>query len=151
MKKQLGKPWLAMPCKVLHAAGPIVAERLTAAAVDFKAGAAGVACADLEAGGEDDAVDQILDAFEHQPGLGDALDAAAERIDQGDVRAVEGRQIVVVEGRTLAELPVPRLERLGRLGVVDRLIDPGADLVHLAEVRQLHLGGHGLRCHVTAA
>ena len=48
-----------------------------AAAVDLEAGAPRVGGADLEAGGEDDAVDLVLDAVEHQPVLGDALDAAA--------------------------------------------------------------------------
>jgi hypothetical protein len=43
--------------------------------------------------------------------------------------SVEGVEVLVVEARPLAELAVPRLERLGGLRVVDELVDPRADLV----------------------
>ena len=99
----------------LEPVGPVLGERLAAAAVDLEARAPGVGGADLEAGGEDDAVDLVLDAVEHQALLGDALDALAAGVDQRDVGPVEGRQIFVVEGRALAELAVPGLERLGGL------------------------------------
>ena len=45
-----------------------------------------------------------------------AFDAFALGVDQLDVRPVEGRQVLVVEGRALAQLAVPRLERLGCAG-----------------------------------
>ncbi len=52
-----------------------------------------------------------------------------------------------MEARTLAELAVVRLERLGGLLVSDELVDSRADLLHLLEVGHLHrlrerLGGH---------
>ncbi len=52
-----------------------------------------------------------------------------------------------MEARALAELPVVRLQRLGGLRIFDELVDAGADLLHLLEVRELHrrreaLGGH---------
>jgi hypothetical protein len=49
--------------------------------------------------------------------LGDALDAAVV-VDKVNARPVEGRQVVVVEARPLAELVVPRLEPLGRCRVL---------------------------------
>src|ERR1700735_1037683 len=61
-------------------------------------------------------------------------DAAPHRVDQRDVRPVEGRQIVVIESRALAELAVPRLQRLRGALVLDELVDARADLIHLFEV-----------------
>ena len=74
------------PCRVRKPSAQWSVRVLPSAAVDLEAGAAGVGGADLEAGGEDDAVDLVLDAVDDQARLGDALDALAAGVDQGDVR-----------------------------------------------------------------
>jgi hypothetical protein len=56
-----------------------------------------------------------------------------------------------VEARPLAELAVPRLQRLGHHRVLHDLVDPSADLLHLVEVGQLHRLGQALRAEVAAA
>src|SRR5271154_1204115 len=129
-----------------HAIGPVLAERLAVLADNVVALAPRPGGADLEAGGEDDTVDLVLDAARDDALLRDAFHALGiARVDELDVRAVERRQIVVIEGRPLAELPIPGLERLGRLGVGYGLIDTRANLVHLDEVGKLGLQGLVLR------
>src|SRR5581483_10615213 len=115
----------------LQAIRPIIRERCAIAPIDLEAGAPRIGRADLEAGGEDDAVDLVLDALEHKSLLRDAIDATALRVDELHVGPVEGRQIFVVEGWALAELAIPGLERLGRRLVLDDLVHARADLVHL--------------------
>src|SRR6516225_3372028 len=95
-----------------RARGPVLRELAPVAAIDLKAGPPRVGGAHLEASGEDDAVHLVLDAVEHQPGLGHSLDAAAQGIHQSYVRSVERGQIVVIEGRPLTELAVPGLQSL---------------------------------------
>ncbi len=56
-----------------------------------------------------------------------------------------------MEARSLAELAVVRLERLGGVRIVDDRLDPRADLLHLLEVGQLHGGGQPLGGHVALA
>ena len=46
-----------------------------------------------------------------------------------------------MEARALAELPVPRLERLGHSRIGDHRIDAGPNLIHLLEVGQLEIAG----------
>ena len=53
------------------------------------------------------------------------------------VRLVVGLQVLVVEARPLAELAVPRLQRLGGRRVLDDGVDAGPDLVHLLVVAVL--------------
>ena len=62
MMKQFGKPRLCMPCKRRDAVRPLLGERHAVAAVQLVAGAARVVGADLEAGGEDQAVELVLHA-----------------------------------------------------------------------------------------
>src|SRR3954451_2521250 len=82
---------------------------------------------DLEAGGEDEDVDLVLDPV---GGLhadrGDPLD---RRRLQRDVVAVERREVGVVEARPLAAQPVLRRQLLPRLGVGDLR---GEELLELA-------------------
>ena len=81
----------------------------------------------------------ILDAVRDDAGLGDPLDAlTVAGVDQLDVRPVEGRQIVVVEGRPLAELAIPGLQRLGGGRIGDGFVDARADAVHLLKVGDFH-------------
>jgi len=104
-------------------------------------GAARVVGADLEPGREDQAVELVLDPVDDDAALGDALHAPPVRVDERDVRTVERLQVVVVEARPLAELAVPRLERVGGRGVLHDRVDARADLLHLQEVGGLeHLG-----------
>ncbi len=77
--------------------------------------------------------------------LGDPLDALAVGVDQRDVRPVEGVEIFVVEAGPLAELVVLGLQRLGGGRVLDHAVHPGADLLHLLEVGQLHQVGRDRR------
>ena len=79
--------------------------------------------AHLEPGREDQAVDFVLDAVRHDAVLGEALDPLAVGVDERDVRPVVGVEVLVVEARALAELPVVRLERFGGAGVFDELLD----------------------------
>ena len=81
--------------------------------IGLEAGAAGVLGADLEARGEDQAVELVVLAVGPHAGLVDALDALAVGVDQVRVRLVVGVEVLVVEARPLAQLAVPRLERLG--------------------------------------
>jgi hypothetical protein len=69
--------------------------------MDLEPGAPRVGGADLEAGGEDDAVDRVLDAVHHQAGLGDPIDAAPAGVDQRHVRPVEGLVVVRVQWQPL--------------------------------------------------
>ena len=60
------------------------------------------------------------------------------------VGLVEGLQVLVVEARTLAELPVPSLEVPRRDRILDDGVDPSADLAHLLEVGVLESCQHVL-------
>ena len=87
---------------------------------------------------------------DHHAGLGDALHALAVGVDEVGAGLVERLQVLVVEAGPLAELPVPRLEALGRVRVLDDRVDPGPDLLHLLEVgvlvgRHHPLGGELVR------
>ena len=53
-----------------------------------------------------------------------------------------------MEAGPLAELAVPGLERLGGGRVLDDVVDPRSDLVHLLEVGELHRAGQALGRHV---
>ena len=55
---------------------------------------------------------------------------------------LKASQVVVVEARALAELPVVGLECLGSRGVLHCGVHPSADLLHLLEVG--HLGSVGI-------
>ncbi len=88
----------------------------------------------LEAGGVDQDVEGVLGALVHHAALVDALHAAGRRVHQVHVGQVEGRQVLVVEGRPLAAVGVVGLERLRRLRVFDDRVHPRADLLHDPEV-----------------
>ena len=120
---------------------PVLRQRLSAPADDVVAGAAGVGRAHFEASGEDQAVEFVFLAIRHHAVLRQALDALAVGIHQGDVRAIVGGQVFVVEARPLAELPVPGLERRRRDRVFDDGVHTGAHLVHLLVVGQHHQFG----------
>ena len=64
-------------------------------------------------------------------GRRDLGDAFAVRVDEVGVRVVVGLQVLVVETRTLAELPVPRLECVGRGVVGHQRVDSCPDFLHL--------------------
>src|SRR5262249_28914184 len=110
-----------------HAVRPALRELDAALAVDLVAGAARVVGAHLEAGGVDQAVDRVLAAAHHDAALADALDAPAAGVDQRDVGAIEGREVLVVEAGPFAELAVPRLQRLGGAAIRDDRVHTAAD------------------------
>src|SRR3954452_4646032 len=88
---------------------------------------------DLEAGGEDEDVDVMLDAVAGlHAGRGDLLD---RRRLQRDVVAVERRQVLVVEARPLAPQAVLRPELLARLRVLDLRVEVLLELA-LAELAE---------------
>src|SRR3546814_3199312 len=59
------------------------------------------------------------------------------RINQRDVRTVEGRQIIIAEQWPFAPPSMPGLERFGRRGIFDFELDARADLVHFPVVENL--------------
>ena len=83
----------------------------------------------VESGREDQAVERMLDTVDHDAAFGDAVHAEAVGVDQSHVGAVERCQVVVVEARPLAEVAVPRFERLGGVRIghdrVDTINLPG--------------------------
>ena len=85
--KQFGKPWTWRPWSVRtpsrHFSVSVSPSRPTISI----AGAARVVGADLEAGREDEAVELVLAAVDDDALRRDALDAAALRVDERDVRA----------------------------------------------------------------
>ena len=99
----------------LHAVGPVLGQRDAVPADRLEAGPAGVVGADLEARGEDQAVELVVHAADPHAGLVDALDALAVGVDEVGARLVVGLEVLVVEARALAQLAVPGLERLGGL------------------------------------
>ena len=88
----------------------------------------------LEAGRVDQQVELVLVALEDRALRVDLGDALAVGVDQVDVRAVERRQVVVVEARPLAHEHVPRLQRVGRRLVFDDLVDAAVDPHHVVDV-----------------
>ena len=139
--KQFGKLLTWTPCNVRTPVGPLVGEGQPVAADDLEAGALRVAGADLESGRENQTVQRVFDAVDHDAVSGDLLDAEAVGVDQADVVAVERLQVFVVKARPLAVVPVPRFERLGGGRVSDDGFDARPDLFHLGEVG--HFGGVG--------
>ena len=73
----------------------------------------------LETRRVDQAVEGILLSRDGDAVFPDALDAFALGVHQMNVRAVEGRQILIMKARPLAELVVPGLQGLRRLAVAD--------------------------------
>ena len=121
------------------AVGPLLGQRDAVPADDVVAGAAGQRRdLGLEAGAVDDAVDLVLLAVDDRAPLGDPLDAG-RAVDEGDVGAVERLQVLVVEARPLAEVPVVRLEDSAARGIGHQLLDPLAVLLHDPVVELLGL------------
>ncbi len=124
-----------------HPVAPVLAQRHPAPPGEpVAAGLVGVGDR-VEPGGVDDEVDLVLDPVEDDPPLGDVVDAAAVGVDEGDVGAVERREVVVAEQRPLAEVAVPGPQRPRRGLVPHGPGHPRADLLHLAEVDRQHRGG----------
>ena len=90
----------------------------------------------LEAGRVDQHVERVLDAVVDDATLVDLAHAHGGGVDEVHVRQVERRQVLVVEGRAACSrrgstASAPRRSS----GSVDDGVDPGADLLHDAEVR----------------
>ena len=119
-------------------------ERLLArGADDVVAGPPRVVGPHFEAGGINQAVDLVLTFADDDAVARDGVDAAPVGVHQGDVGAVEGLEVLVVEAGPLAELPVPGLEGFGGRRILDDVVHPRPDLLHLLEVGQLHHGWPG--------
>src|SRR5262249_33074143 len=130
---------------------PLLREGNAVAAVHLVAGAPFERRADLEAAREDDAVELVFDAVGDDALLGDSLDALAVGVYERDVGEVVRRQVLVVTTRPLAELPVIRLQALGRVRILDDLRCARADLFHLLEVRELERADDRARILANAA
>ena len=128
-----------------HAVAPLLRKREPVAPLHLVAGPTGVRGAHLEAGGEDEAVQLVFHAVGDHALLRDALHALALRIHQRDVGVVEGDQVVVMEARPLAELAIPRLQRVRGGRVFHQTVHAGADLLHLLEIREFHAVRHLFR------
>lgn len=87
---------------------------------------------DLEAGGQHENVDRVLRAVlgDHRVGV----DPVDRRCLQGDVVAVEGREVLVVEGRPLAAERVARCEPVAQDRVVDLLLEVVRAIRSIADV-----------------
>ena len=112
------------------AVGPLLGQRDTAAS-DYLVAGASEEWGDLslEAGPVNDAVDVVLLPVDDRALLADPFDPG-RAVDQRDVGFVECQQVLVVEARPLAEIPVVRLEDLGRGGVGHQLLDPSPVRIH---------------------
>ena len=111
------------------------------AARHVAARAPGVVRADLEAGREDEAIHGVLLTRGDDGVRQDPFDAFSIGVDERHVGAFEGREVVVVEARALAELAVVGLEAFGGHGVLDVLVHPASDRLHLLEISKFHPGG----------
>src|SRR5581483_1873334 len=85
---------------------------------------------DLESGRVDQEIEFELPALEDGAFFIDFGDALAAGIDEVDVGAVEGGQVVIVEARPLAHQHVPWLERLGGGLVLDDFVDAPVNAHH---------------------
>ena len=114
--------------------GPVVAQEAAVVAADVDAGEG--ARHGVEAGGEDQHV-ELLQAALGAHALGHDLDdGVLAQVDEGDVLAVEGLEVAVVEHRALApDRVVLRAQRVGDVGVGHRAAH------HLAEQLDRHLVG----------
>src|SRR4051794_35135614 len=108
------------------AVGPVRRQGTVVTTIDLEAGAARVGGADLEASCVNDAVDIVVNIVEYQPRLGDAIDATPFSVNKRHVWPVEGWQILVIEGRPLAELAVPGFQCLCRCRILDGGVRPRA-------------------------
>ncbi len=124
-----------------HGIGPVRRKAVSPRSDYLVPGPAGVAGADFEAGGEDKAVELIFLITDDEPRTGDPFHPAAVGVHQDHVGAVEGLEVLVMEARALAELPVPGLECIRSVAVVDDRIDASTDLFHLLEVGRLQEAG----------
>ena len=73
---------------------------------DVVARSPGVVGADLEAGGEDHAIQLVLLVTNHDAALRHSFNTASQGVDEGHVGTVESSEVVVVEARPFTELPV---------------------------------------------
>ena len=96
---------------------------------------------EVESGSVDDAIDLVLDACDDNAFLSDPFDAFGfAGVDQGYVGAVEGWQILVVEGGSLTELSIPGLQLFAGLRISHSLIHPFAHIVCIFQVDQIRQG-----------
>ena len=122
-----------------RAVGPPLGQRDPVAADDLVAHTPGEGGAlGFEAGAVNEAVDLVLPPVDHGALGGDLLDAG-RAVDQRDVGAVEGRQVLVVEAGALADVAVVRLEDLSHGVIGDDVLDPPPVCLHDPEVELLPL------------
>ena len=136
-QQHIGKAARKNAVQRLGAAFEFLRQRNSVTARDLHADAPRIIGADLEARRIDQAIELVFLARDDDSVLGDALDALAGRVDQMNVRPVEGLQILIVEARPLAELVVPGLQRVGRHLVLHDLVDACANPLHLLIVGEL--------------
>ena len=102
---------LCIPCSVRAPVGPVLGKRDAVSPDRLVSGAPRVGRADFEPRCEQNAVEFVFLAVRDDALLGETIDAAAVGIDEGHVRAIEGRQVIVMKARSLAELSIVGLER----------------------------------------
>ena len=86
--------------------GPLFAQAGAVFANQIIAGLAGVAGADLEAGGEDQAIHLVFHPLDYDAFFGDFVDALTLGIDQRYAGPIVGLQVFIVEAGALAELAI---------------------------------------------
>ena len=141
IRSRLGNPLASTPCRVWAPSAHRSDSVTPSAALRVEAEPVVEVRGDLEARGVDEQVDRVLDAVDHRAPGRDLVDAPSVGVHQVHVGPVERRQVVVVEADPLAVLAPVRLELLGRLGVLDDLVDPPPDRLHGLEVDPLELLG----------
>ena len=82
-----------------------------------------------------------MDAVDDDAGFGDLLDSFAIGVNEVGSGGVVGLQVFVMKARPLAELSIPRLERLGGCRIIYEFVHTGSDLSHLLVVT-LVIGTH---------
>jgi hypothetical protein len=129
MMNRFGKPCTCMPWSVRMPSAQCPLRGLAVAPGGLVARATGVLGADLEARGEDQAVERRSARRPTQTPVSSMRSTPLPSVSTRWVSGVVGLQVLVVEAGPLAELAVPGLEGFGgRPGPATIGVDPGADL-----------------------
>ena len=101
----------------------------------------------FKSGTVNDAIDRIFDTIDDNTVFGDALNALLPTcIKQFNIRAIECRQILVVETRPFAHLVIPWLKGLCGYRISNDRLNPGAHFFHCFQIEQPFFIGRNGQC-----